>query len=89
MKSQIETSQSAFKAKSGDLKSQSEWLESHESGYSKHLKKRHVQMMALGGAIGTGLFLGAGARLQIAGPALAVVYLVCGVFAFFHTQGAW
>ncbi|HEN8709697.1 TPA: amino acid permease [Pseudomonas putida] len=83
MKSQIEISQSAFKAKSGDLKSQSEWLESHESGYSKHLKKRHVQMMALGGAIGTGLFLGAGARLQIAGPALAVVYLVCGVFAFF------
>lgn len=47
----------------------SNWLDSQDSGYSKHLKKRHVQMMALGGAIGTGLFLGAGARLQIAGPA--------------------
>ena len=66
-----------------ELKDRSDWLDSHESGYSKHLKKRHVQMMALGGAIGTGLFLGAGARLQIAGPALAVVYLVCGIFAFF------
>lgn len=66
-----------------ELRDRSNWLDSHESGYSKHLKKRHVQMMALGGAIGTGLFLGAGARLQIAGPALAVVYLVCGVFAFF------
>lgn len=60
-----------------------DWLDAHESGYSKNLKKRHVQMMALGGAIGTGLFLGAGARLQIAGPSLAVVYLVCGIFAFF------
>lgn len=33
-----------------------DWLDAHESGYSKNLKKRHVQMMALGGAIGTGLF---------------------------------
>ncbi|MBA6104625.1 MULTISPECIES: amino acid permease [Pseudomonas] len=56
---------------------------SHEIGYEKKLKPRHVQMIAMGGAIGTGLFLGAGARLQIAGPALAVVYLVCGIFAFF------
>ncbi|MCA3856341.1 MAG: amino acid permease, partial [Burkholderia sp.] len=55
---------------------------SHEAGYSKQLKPRHVQMIAMGGAIGTGLFLGAGGRLQSAGPALALVYLVCGVFAF-------
>ena len=55
---------------------------SHESGYEKQLKPRHVQMIAMGGAIGTGLFLGAGGRLQSAGPALAVVYLVCGAFAF-------
>ena len=39
-------------------------------------------MIAIGGAIGTGLFLGAGARLQIAGPALAAVYLFCGLFSF-------
>ena len=56
------------------------WLESHEAGYHKTLGNRQVQMIAIGGAIGTGLFLGAGARLQIAGPALALVYLVCGVF---------
>jgi L-asparagine permease len=58
------------------------WLESHEAGYHKTLGNRQVQMIAIGGAIGTGLFLGAGARLQIAGPALALVYLVCGVFSF-------
>jgi L-asparagine permease len=58
------------------------WLESHEEGYAKGLKPRQVNMIAIGGAIGTGLFLGAGGRLQHAGPALAIVYLVCGVFAF-------
>ncbi|WP_199786190.1 amino acid permease [Streptomyces sp. AA4] len=40
-------------------------------------------MIAIGGAIGTGLFLGAGGRLAQAGPALAIVYAVCGLFAFF------
>ncbi|MFD0489978.1 amino acid permease [Saccharopolyspora spinosporotrichia] len=40
-------------------------------------------MIAIGGAIGTGLFLGAGGRLATAGPALAIVYAVCGLFAFF------
>jgi len=58
------------------------WLESHESGYAQGLKPRQVQMIAIGGAIGTGLFLGAGGRLQHAGPALALVYLVCGIFSF-------
>jgi L-asparagine permease len=54
-----------------------------DAGYRKDLKARHVKMIAIGGAIGTGLFLGAGGRLHTAGPALALAYLVCGVFAFF------
>lgn len=56
------------------------WLNAHEEGYHKAMGNRQVQMIAIGGAIGTGLFLGAGARLQMAGPALALVYLVCGIF---------
>jgi L-asparagine permease len=60
-----------------------EWLASHDRGYHKALKPRHIQMIAIGGAIGTGLFLGAGARLQASGPALALVYGACGFFAFF------
>ncbi|WBO61117.1 MULTISPECIES: amino acid permease [unclassified Acidocella] len=59
------------------------WLDSHEEGYHKGLKPRQVQMIAIGGAIGTGLFLGAGGRLQQAGPSLALVYAVCGIFCFF------
>ncbi|KPC95150.1 amino acid permease [Streptomyces albus] len=54
-----------------------------DTGYSKDLKARHINMIAIGGAIGTGLFLGAGGRLASAGPALALAYAVCGLFAFF------
>jgi L-asparagine permease len=53
-----------------------------DAGYQKGLKNRQIQMIAMGGAIGTGLFLGAGSRLHQAGPSLAIVYLVSGVFAF-------
>ena len=57
---------------------------SHEQeGFKRGLKPRQVQMIAIGGAIGTGLFLGAGGRLAGAGPALALVFAICGVFAFF------
>ncbi len=53
-----------------------------DQGYQKALKPRQIQMIAIGGAIGTGLFLGAGGRLATAGPALIFVYAICGFFAF-------
>ncbi len=37
------------------------WLNAHEEGYHKAMGNRQVQMIAIGGAIGTGLFLGEGA----------------------------
>ena len=43
------------------------------SGYQQQLSNRQIQMIGIGGAIGTGLFLGAGGRLASAGPALAIV----------------
>ena len=57
-------------------------LNSEDAGYHKSLKPRQLQMIAIGGAIGTGLFLGAGGRLSEAGPGLFIVYAVCGVFVF-------
>src|SRR6185503_6649880 len=57
-------------------------LRHEDEGYHKDLKPRQLQMIAIGGAIGTGLFLGAGGRLHAGGPGLFLVYAVCGVFVF-------
>lgn len=56
--------------------------EQEVAGYRKDLKHRHIQMIALGGALGTGLFLGAGGRLHAGGPGLAIVYAVCGLIGY-------
>lgn len=53
-----------------------------QTGFHKGLGNRQLQMIAIGGAIGTGLFLGAGGRLAKIGPALAIDYLVCGLIAY-------
>src|SRR5947209_3023800 len=57
-------------------------LTREDEGYHKGLKIRQIQMIGLGGAIGTGLFLGSGGRLASAGPGLFVVYAICGAFVF-------
>lgn len=46
------------------------------------LQNRHIQLIALGGAIGTGLFLGIGPAIQMAGPAVLLGYGVAGIIAF-------
>lgn len=51
-------------------------------GLEKGLSARQLQMIAIGSAMGTGLFLGSGARLEQAGPSLALLYLVCGFFGY-------
>lgn len=47
------------------------------------LKNRHIQLIALGGAIGTGLFLGIAQTIQLAGPSILLGYAVAGLIAFF------
>ena len=46
------------------------------------LKNRHIQLIALGGAIGTGLFLGVAQTIRLAGPSVLLGYLIAGVIAF-------
>lgn len=58
-------------------------LTGDQVGYHKTLGRRHVQMIALGGAIGTGLFLGSASRLHSTGPALVVSYAFVGLVAYF------
>jgi L-asparagine permease len=57
-------------------------LAREDAGYHHALHNRQMQMIAIGGAIGTGLFLGAGGRLASAGPGLFLVYGICGGFVF-------
>src|SRR5262249_61384634 len=47
------------------------------------LKARHVQMIAIGGTIGVGLFLGSATAIQKAGPGLVVSYAIGGLIMFF------
>ncbi|MFR4892663.1 MAG: amino acid permease, partial [Bifidobacterium breve] len=48
----------------------------------KSLKNRHIQLIALGGAIGTGLFYGSSESIALAGPSILLAYLIGG-FAIF------
>ncbi|WP_067633822.1 amino acid permease [Actinomadura latina] len=51
--------------------------------YQRGLGTRQIQMLAIGGTIGTGLFLGAGENIAKAGPSLILTYAVAGVALFF------
>ena len=46
------------------------------------LKNRHIQLIALGGAVGTGLFLGSASVIQSAGPGVILGYAIAGFIAF-------
>ena len=46
------------------------------------LTHRHVLFIALGGAIGTGLFLGSGKTIAAAGPAILFGYAICGLMIY-------
>lgn len=50
---------------------------------SRSLQNKHIQMIAIGGAIGTGLFLGSGSAIHSSGPAIILSYIIVGLFCFF------
>ncbi|MCI2420434.1 amino acid permease [Saccharopolyspora sp. K220] len=51
--------------------------------YRKDLSTRHINMIAIGGAIGVGLFLGSGKALHQVGPGLILIYAIAGLMIFF------
>lgn len=55
-------------------------------GLVRGLKNRHVQMIALGGAIGSGLFLGSAQAIHKAGPSLLLAYALGGMAVFFMAR---
>ncbi|MCY8225554.1 amino acid permease [Bacillus haynesii] len=54
---------------------------------NKELKRglgaRHIQMIALGGTIGVGLFMGSSSTIKWTGPSVLLAYAICGIFIFF------
>ncbi|HKF21292.1 MAG TPA: amino acid permease [Candidatus Angelobacter sp.] len=53
-----------------------------EQGLKRELNARQMAMVAVGGSIGTGLLLGSGAAIQVAGPAVVVTYLVSALISW-------
>lgn len=62
-------------------------VSSSENPEQEHLRRnlsnRHIQLIAISGAIGTGLFMGSGKTITLAGPSIVFVYMIIGFFLFF------
>ncbi|MDQ4489216.1 amino acid permease [Sinomonas sp. ASV486] len=54
-----------------------------EPHLARGLSNRHIQLLAIGGAIGTGLFMGSGKTISVAGPSVIFVYMIIGFMLFF------
>jgi AAT family amino acid transporter len=54
-----------------------------EEVMKRGLKSRHVEMIALGGTIGVGLFMGSASTIQTAGPSVLLCYAIAGLVMFF------
>ena len=61
-----------------------ETVTSHQEPHlERQLSNRHIQLIAIGGAIGTGLFMGSGKTISAAGPSVIFVYMIIGFMLFF------
>jgi hypothetical protein len=56
-------------------------LMANEQVLARQLTARQLTMIAIGGAIGTGLFMGSGLSVRVAGPGIIVTYLIGAVVA--------
>ncbi|BDZ86941.1 hypothetical protein VEE68_13880 [Escherichia coli] len=58
-----------------------------EQSLRRNLTNRHIQLIAIGGAIGTGLFMGSGKTISLAGPSIIFVYMIIWFYALFRDAG--
>ncbi|KWW20680.1 MULTISPECIES: amino acid permease [Bacillaceae] len=62
-------------------------METDKRNLQRTMTSRHITMMALGGAIGAGLFKGSSSAIDMAGPAVILAYLIGGIILLFIMQG--
>lgn len=58
-------------------------INTNEEKLHRGLSNRHIQLMSIGGAIGTGLFMGAGKTIAVSGTSIILTYAIIGFFLFF------
>lgn len=58
-------------------------LDNDEEKLQRSLTNRHIQLLAIGGAIGTGLFMGTGKTLSLSGTSIVLTYMIIGFFFYF------
>ena len=57
-------------------------MQTHSNGLKRGLSARHIRFMALGSAIGTGLFYGSASAIKAAGPSVLLAYLIAGAAVY-------
>ncbi|MFZ2577357.1 MAG: amino acid permease [Lactococcus hircilactis] len=62
-------------------------MENSDQKLKSSLKTRHIVMLSLGGAIGSGLFLGSGQAIAAAGPAVLISYILAGLMLYVVMYG--
>ncbi|AUC06557.1 amino acid permease [Acinetobacter variabilis] len=67
----------------GELLGSQHMTDQDEEKLQRSLTNRHIQMIAIGGAIGTGLFMGSGKTLSVSGTSIILTYIIIGFFFFF------
>ncbi|MBP2170685.1 D-serine/D-alanine/glycine transporter [Erwinia toletana] len=66
-----------------DQSKETELTSAEPDKLQRNLHNRHIQLIAIGGAIGTGLFMGSGKTISLAGPSIIFVYMIIGFMLFF------
>ncbi|KAL8690682.1 MAG: hypothetical protein Q9218_003927 [Villophora microphyllina] len=79
--------QTSISAGRGSQDSQGSQTEAYSAPLHRKLKSRHIQMIAIGGIIGPGLFVGSGNALHLAGPGgVLISFSLVGIIVFFVMQ---
>ena len=58
-------------------------MSKNDEGLNRGLKSRHIQMIAIGGSVGVGIFLASAKMIQLSGPSILLTYGIVGLMVYF------